>query len=1044
MLPSASPADDYFERPQFEHQLPQRSALAMLVDREHRLWIATREGIARWDGSRMRYWQQRPFKPDSLGGNVMRGLLEDRRGDIWAFNNTGFYRRTEPTRLVGPTHEKVRRYPFPGAFLLADADDEVLLAHEGGLYRFDAAANAFDLLLRWGDQTSAVSDALAEPGAIWIATVDGRVRRCRIALSSCREFNTAAVDGKARATALWRDRNGQLNAGLAAAGVARVDEHAETLVRHPDWPRQWSGAMIRDNFRWNGQMVLLTTIGLIWRWNPTQSDCPNRSGDWCRRPVPRGDGPDDATIGSAVVDVHGVLWVGSNWGLRLHDPRAAAFRHWRAGPGGELADGWVLSLAEDAEGAVWAGTFNGRLYRIDPHDASIETRLHLTDSGEGGQFRVIWAIVPTSDRLWLGTNSGLVDFRPDTGKHRVLTPPGGDQRRIEGDGEMRGDPGFVHALAEAGNGALWVGTNGGGLWRFDPATETFARPHTLLNTRAPQWINHLLPEGDALWVASANDGAWRITFNGPPPVQFRHRPDDPSSLASDTVWVQHRDRQGRLWLGTDAGLARLNQQDDGFMHLLDQVELPSVAAMSLSEDAQGRLWIGTNSGLVRLNPETGQIRRFDRSEGLVSIEYNRRAALAASDGTLYFGGDRGIVAINPERVPASIPVPQTRIDALLKAGEDGPRDELLGPGQALVVAPGQAQFGVRLSSTELARPDRLRYQVRLAGLETEWRELVDGAEIFFNRVPPGSYQLESRVIDGAGSLSAVNARSLTVLPTIWQTTWFRALITAAIVAVLIALSARWQQRRDRAQLQALEQRRVLAEERGRISRDMHDEVGSGLSEIALISNAGAAANDSLQRISVRSRELLDAIGAIIWALNPDNDRLDRLLAFLRESTARQCEHFNLDAVFDLPATVPARPVGAGFVRHLGMIVREAVANAGKHAQASRLALSVALDDTGLIVSVEDDGRGFDPESIVATGNGLTNMRTRAAALGGRLEIRAIRGEGTRIRLDLPWSAIKSSPRPDGSKPSPGRRASPRGMYRQTPSTPSQSASIRGG
>jgi len=1001
-MPGFVEAEEYFERPQFEHQLPQRSALALLIDREDRLWVATREGLARWDGQRMRYWRRQAFEPDSLGGNFMRGLLQDRRGDVWAFNNTGFYRGTEPSRLPGPTHDRVRRYPFPGAYLDTDPVGEVMLAHQGALYRFDRQADAFEPVLRWSDQPAGVSEVLVESAGVWVATADGHLWRCVLEAASCRPFRIGLDDETIRVGALWRDAGGRLLAGLAGRGVAVVDESAGRLSPLPDWPREWQTATVRTRLDWRGREVLLSSLGLVWRHADSGPDCPERVGDWCRRVVPRGDGPADATVGTGAVDAHGVLWVGGNWGLSLYDPRAGGFRHWVPAPEGALEDGWILSLAEDQAGAIWAGSFNGRLYRIDPGTGCVETRLRLRGDQEG-LFRIIWAIVPLADRLWLGTNSGLIEFNPDSSEYHVLTPPGSGDSRFEGDGEMSGDPGFVHTLARADGNALWLGTNGGGLWRFDLGSETFSRAWP----DAPPWINHLLPDDGTLWVASANEGVFGLASSSTQPVRFRHQAANAGTLASDTVWMLHRDRNERLWAGTDSGLALLDSTDRTVSHWLLDKQLPSIAAMALAEDAEGRLWIGTNSGLLRLDPAAETLRRFDRSDGLASIEYNRRAALAARDGTLYFGGDRGVVAIRPARIPAGVPLPRARIDSLVQPGVNGPRHRALAPEQALIIAPGQRQFSVRLSSTELARPERVRYQARLAGLEDEWRALGEAPEIFFNRVAPGRYHLEVRVTDRMGERTgAVSVRELRVLPTIWQTDWLRALGVILTAGLLAMLSSWWQRRRNQAQLLALEQRRALAEERSRISRDMHDEVGSGLTEIVVLSEAARAEkpesrSTTLAGIGKRSRQLLDAIGAIIWALNPDNDRLDRLVAFLREASARQAEHFGLDTRFKLPARLPDRAIGAGIVRHVTLIVREAVNNACKHSKATMLTITVEISGDRLRLVIEDNGSGFDPAAAAGQGNGLGNMRARAQAVNGTLAVNSRPGQGTRVGICIP-------------------------------------------
>ena len=989
----------HFEQPAFSHLLPQRSALALLVDRNEGLWIATREGLARWDGHRMRYWRQHPFRSDSLGGNVMRGLLEDRRGDIWAFNYTGLHRGTEPTRLVAPTHEHAQRYAYPGAYALLDANGEVLLVHEGELLRYDAASDQFRSLLRWSGQAASPSTALAEPDAVWIATVDGPIHRCDPGRASCREVGPGDATGSSRASLLWRNAAGRLMAAVVDQGVFEIDEQHNRLVAHPDWPDAWRGALVRDVIRWHDLDVLVSSFGLIWRAEEHGPSCPEAIGRWCRRRVDRGDGLDDAMLLSARVDARGVLWLGSNWTLQFHDPRVGALDHWLSGTDSAMQDGWIMSLAEDASGAIWAGSFRGRLYRIDPGHGQIKLKLRLPEDNSDGSFLIIWDLLAVDSTLWIATSNGLIEFDPQSGRQREFFPLDIERSRLILDGELTPDLNSVQVMARAEDGSLWLGINGNGLRRFDPVQARFTRPLP----EAPRWINHLMLDGEAIWLASANDGLHRKPFEGRYSQRYGHDPDDPATLHSNSVWMIHRGRSGRLWVGTDSGLLELDAGAETSRNVFDGLELPSRAAMSLAEDRLGHLWVGTNSGLVRVNLDTGAARRLGRRDGLKMFEFNRKAALRASDGTLYFGGDRGIVAVRPDRLTPEEDPPALRLDAVVRVDETASRVDYLGPDEAIIIAPDTRQFGVRLSSSELARPGRLRFQARIAGLERVWRDLGNAPEIRFNRVPPGRYRLEARVADSSGPWSSrIISRSLQVRPAIWQTGWFRSMVALAVAVLVVMITLYWQQRRNQARLRVLEQRRALAEERGRISRDMHDEVGTGLTEIVMLSEAAGRGNsrsdDTLASITGRSRELLDSIGSIIWALNPDNDRLDRLLAFLREATARQCEHAGCDTAFDFPDFIPPIGVRADFVRHLTLIVREAVTNALKHAGANCVTLRVALGATDVTLDISDDGCGFCPDQVEPRGNGLGNIQTRAVELAGSVTIESTPGAGSRVRV----------------------------------------------
>ncbi|MEM8558964.1 MAG: triple tyrosine motif-containing protein, partial [Bacteroidota bacterium] len=326
-------------------------------------------------------------------------------------------------------------------------------------------------------------------------------------------------------------------------------------------------------------------------------------------------------------------------------------------------------------------------------------------------------------------------------------------------------------------------------------------------------------------------------------------------------------------------------------------------------------------------------------------------------------------------------------------------------------------FTFEYAALAFTNPHRNRYAVRLDGWDDAWVPMADQRRATYTNLPPGRYTFRVKAAneDGVWNEAGV-AVPVVVAPWFWQTVWFRLLVGMALVGVVAFVAWSFSHRAYQRRLAQMEAQQALERERARISRDMHDEVGASLTEIAILSELAQlqaaqtrgdggpavlpdAAAGRLQQIADTSRATLDAIGQIVWALNPRNDRLDHLVAYLRESAAQTLEPTGLDVVLRFPEGVPAQSVTTEFRRNVFLVLREAVHNLVKHAGAQRVTVGVRLDETGLVLTVEDDGVGF--ASGRRFGNGLANMRERAAEIGGTLTVESEPGAGTRIRLEAP-------------------------------------------
>jgi signal transduction histidine kinase len=290
----------------------------------------------------------------------------------------------------------------------------------------------------------------------------------------------------------------------------------------------------------------------------------------------------------------------------------------------------------------------------------------------------------------------------------------------------------------------------------------------------------------------------------------------------------------------------------------------------------------------------------------------------------------------------------------------------------------------------------LRYQYRLEGSNTEWSLPSEQRAITFANLAPGRYRFLVRAIASDDRSSAPAAVSFRVLPPVWQRWWFLALIFLAITFFLFALY-----RYRVAQL--LEVERI----RTRIATDLHDDIGAGLSRIAILSEVARHEAGELppvgERLSViarASRELVDSMSDIVWVINPERDQLRDLTQRMRRFASDVFTARDIQLHFRAPDADQHLKVGADVRRQIFLIFKEAVNNIARHSQATRAEITLKIESGRVVLTVTDNGRGFDLTEIT-DGNGLTNMRARARMMNGDLKVASTPGGETKINLTAP-------------------------------------------
>jgi len=941
-----------------EDGLPQNSVTSILQTRDGYLWLGTFRGPVRFDGVRFV-----PIAP-SLTNQPVVYLYEARDGAVWiGTDGAGVFRWKNGDIRAYPPSSGVSGTVFA---IAEDGNGDIWVGSSEGLgfldgERFRMLGAAEGLPGGW-----VMSFSRSRDGSLWVGAQRGIVRTKGHGLVP----GLPLPFPEANLNRLHEDRAGSLWVTQAEAGVAVVGG-TET--------RRWTACKtglecLAGNHPWP---ILETRSGDVWVGLGRGAGLHRIRAGRIDGTFGKADGIPANTLRALYEDREGSLWIGLAGGglVRFRERRVAVYT---------TADGLpiegVSSLVEDSEGNIWAGQcgavsrltgarFEPQFVREIP-DLCAQTILAARGGG-----------------LWLGVwGKGLYRFKDG----RVSRHSG------------RGGPPdvFLRALFEDAAGSFWVGTSNRGVCRLEDSgavcyAEGQGAPSSHVNTIAQDRRGRLLVGSSAGGLARFENGVF-----SPLGAEV--------GLTSRSVQHVFVDAAGTVWVGTrDQGLFR--EKDGRFVRQVDDRGLV-VGVAQILEDVHRNLWLGTNHGVLRLARDDleafagGRIAavpvlQFDRRDGLPTREASESfgpSGLKTRDGRLWFATIRGIVVVDPRRfsTPAE-PVPLAIESLELDGGEP------IVPAGAWRIPPEGRSFAIRYTALSFLNPSKLRFRYRLAGFDRSWVDAGDRRVAYYSRMAPGTYRFEVTATNDDGVWAKAPASvQFVVEPFLWETRWFRALALIGLVAATAAL-ARWTSlRRARARLRALQHEQALERERSRIARDLHDDLGSRLSHIALMADRGPTAEQSA-RVSHAAREAVETLDELVWSVNARNDTVEAFAQYAARHAEEHLQAAELRCRLEIQPDLSAYGLHADARRQLFLAFKEALNNAIKHAHASEVRVSLAVRDGHVDFEVADDGCGLPDSGRDPTGNGLWNMLERMKAAGGTFQIDSTQGAGTRVAFRVP-------------------------------------------
>lgn len=986
--------------------LADNSVNCVFKDHTGHIWIGSEKGLDRFDGQRLDHVEGTAFAISSI--------IEDRQGVLWVTTrDQGLLRLSADDREVHHfRHSDADKNSLPSDQLTAlyDLDDSTLLigSREVTLLFFHKRSSTF---------------------TFWKDSLDMSPRKARTDRSGHTGWCHAIIPLNEQY--IWI---GLLNGHLAFL----VDRVTHRVVRQVTVFRKGSEtqtcALLHNGSLYNGgwqngldrmRFDPLAQYGTQWRPRPDV--------------IPT---PDEVTALVALSD--GSVLAGTRaFGLMKYDPSNGSVR-WikrRRSDPTSLPSDRIRCVYQDPGGTIWVGTANGLAYHVPSVWSVHVDRLFSTQDDDQPElfFHRLEVMGQhglrafTSDGLYMQDSIGAavlhrrvfrngMDLQPTVlGMDRSGSPLLGTEYGLiagdvtgEGpvkdlvvhDGGTNYAPGAMFQVRSIdrdsfqGRPVYVIGTMGYGLAVVDASTHVMlgcGMPTSGISVKARALVTSVVRTSDGRYWIGSGDGLYDWKSDRPVLTRFganRSEVSNEGILLPGAAILQLEEHGDSVWGVTrDARLFRSVKN----RLTIYKAPWPVGSFNGLQADHNGRFWITTEDGLLRFDPNDGSFIRVPVNDG---SEFRKltRAITSLPDGRIAFAAGNSLLSFDPSAFDHLPPVALPVLNSVSLAGDSIPVIN-----EAVEVSYRATALDIVVSAlaTDLPRP--LSFEYRMQGVEEEWRTTDARTAIRYAGIPVGEHRLMVRTVDAFGRTSPERAvLSITVVGPVWQQWWFYLI---ALVLIAVALYALYRYR--------LSQAIKLQTVRNRIASDLHDEVGSSLSSITIGSKLAAQLSgtgneqvrDILARIGETSSESLRSMSDIVWAIDPKNDHGDALVKRMQRIARELLESKGIEVSFNVNGEVEELKLPMNARKEIVLIFKEAVHNASKYSGASLVQVSLDRRNSTMVMTIQDDGRGFDPV-LYTDGHGLGSMERRAATLNASYWLSSAPGKGTLVGVEVDLTRIR--------------------------------------
>ena len=952
---------------------------SLIADRHGYLWFGLDgNGLCKYDGVSMINYTQKEGLPD----NNVTSLVEDSTGNIWIGTNNG---------LCMFDGKNITQYSkangFPGGpinTMYKDEKENVWInGGDFGYIRYDG--KKFILFDGGKKFTKNIFYPFFEDsrGAVWIrinsglAKFDGKqfisfpIFKSKGDISTCKMIE--ASNGDLWVASVWEGifkYNG--NFFTRYAGKEGLSGNSIRTLQEDKKGNIWIGTAIDGINKFNG--------GKFTNYSIDQGLTIN-------------------SISGIVEDIAGNIWCSTFGGgiNKLNDEGFSEIVKLS-----DVGNSRVRPIVKDIEGNLWFGTEAGRLFKYDGKNI-----VSYTNTGTLPSHGLRSIMQDKKGDMWFGYTDGGGLFKYDKKNLFHFTKASG----------IRGEN--IMSLLEDKDGIIWLGTFDDGISRLEGETFTYYSENEKFPGKNVYTI--LQDKKGNLWFGTKGSGV--VKYDGNSFITFSEK----EGLYGKGVTSIIEDETGNLWFGTlGAGLCKFDGRS--FTYFTDKQGLSFNDIWSLKEDSLKEIWAGTDKGLSVLIPREDSLQKnkknyaiysFGLQDGLKGTDFNLHSVCIDNNNRIWWGTGKSLVTRDlkkpfREYEPRSLKLNYIEINEHFydyRHIVDSIKEKISfsnvtpfsnNPG-GLDLSYDQNHLTFHFSAIDWSAPHKIKYSYRLIGLDAEWSIASETPVADYRNLSYGRYELLVTAIGQSQKWTEPISYKFVIRPAWWQTWWFKTSIV--LFAILISIYISWliYLYRLRKQRMLLEKQIAIQNERQRISSEMHDDIGAGLSSVRLLTEMTRnklkeyGATNEIDNIYQSVGDISVKMQEVIWSLNAENDHLNNLVYFIQKQVRSLLEHYPCKLSFELPSFIPNIELRGEIRRNIYLVVKEAVHNIIKHSGANKVKLTITFEEK-LVIIVSDNGKGMNTENYNA-GNGLKNMQQRMKQLNGKILIK--NEEGLSLLFEIP-------------------------------------------
>lgn len=744
-------------------------------DRNGMVWIATEDGLNRYDGSKITIYKHDPIDKNSLCHNFVSTLFEDREGRLFVgtyngiqmydpetdkFSDNAIWKDGKPFRSNCKSGTQLRN----GEIWLSGNIPCKLRIENGELI-----VSSLESPIPSGSIESIMEDSF---GRLWMIISGDKV--CKITASGHLVYYMEK-EPKAGFVTLCEDKQGNVYAGSLTKGLMKYDENKNDFIPIHDWKKTSLPVMTIYTDEQNKVYVGTDGRGMKLLDNEKQRLIDfniDLSGMVSER----------MKIHSIMKDKDGNHWIAIYQKGVIMIPASRNHFHYYGYKSAEsnfIGSNCTTVIHKDTDGTLWVGTDNDGIYGLS--DDTNQNVHYCSIDDKSGVPSTIMSIFEDSEKnLWIGAYfNGLGTLNRETGKFNNVRILNQQQEVVE----------RVYDIVEDNDKRLWIATMGNGIFCYDLKRKQIKYNNDIKKMAESDWTTclHYSAQNNKLYIGSYDGiGCTDLKTND---LQTTW------SLRRQIILDIYEDKNGNLWLGTSDGLVEWDLKRDIYTTYTMAHGLPSNAIYGVQGDKQECLWLSTNAGLAQFNIQTHEVTNYYVTDGLQGNEFSKGASYQDAQGNIYFGGINGITYFSPKEIVSPNKRWNVRVTDFYvrnhpvrkgsKSGGKEIMDAAVYESKTFNLGHMDNNFSIEISTTELNAPERITYSYSIN--DNEWTELPKGINyISFNDLTPGNYRLNIKAIDNTME-SDIKTIQINIRNPWWYTWWaitIYALIGIALTSIL--------------------------------------------------------------------------------------------------------------------------------------------------------------------------------------------------------------------------------------------------------------------